>query len=111
MTTFVDEHRDEYGVEPICAELPIAPSTYWEHKRRVREPSRRSARSHRDAELRPEIRRVWEENYGVYGARQSMAPTGAGRGRGGTVHRGTSHASREAERRGQGQETPYDHPR
>ena len=48
MTTFVDEHRDEYGVEPICAELPIAPSTYWEHKRRVREPSRRSARSHRD---------------------------------------------------------------
>ena len=70
MTTFVDEHRDEYGVEPICAELPIAPSTYWEHKRRVREPSRRSARSHRDAELRPEIRRVWEENYGVYGARK-----------------------------------------
>ena len=66
MTTFVDEHRDEYGVEPICAELPIAPSTYWEHKRRVREPSRRSARSHRG----PEIRRVWEENYGVYGARK-----------------------------------------
>ena len=58
------------GVEPICAELPIAPSTYWEHKRRVREPSRRSARSHRDVELRAKIRRVWEENYGVYGARK-----------------------------------------
>ena len=70
MTAFVDDHRHEYGVEPICAELPIAPSTYWEHKRRVREPSRRSARSHRDVELRAKIRRVWEENYGVYGARK-----------------------------------------
>ena len=34
MTTFIDEHRDQYGVEPICVELPIAPSTYFEHKRR-----------------------------------------------------------------------------
>ena len=111
MTTFVDEHRDEYGVEPICAELPIAPSTYWEHKRRVPEPSRRSARSHRDAELRPEIRRVWEENYGVYGARKvwrQLGREGVGVARC-TVER--PHASREAERRGQGQETPYDHPR
>ena len=41
MTVFVDEHRTEYGVEPICAELPIAPSTYYEHKRREREPARR----------------------------------------------------------------------
>ena len=70
MTAFVDEHRHEYGVEPICAELPIAPSTYYEHKRYEREPARRSARSHRDGELRPQIRRVWEENYGVYGARK-----------------------------------------
>ena len=70
MNTFINEHRDEYGVEPICAELPIAPSTYYEHKRCEREPARRSARSHRDVELRPEIRRVWEENYSVYGARK-----------------------------------------
>ena len=69
MTTFVNEHREEYGVEPICAELPIAPSVYWEHKRREREPERCSARSRRDAELRPMIRRVWETNFGVYGAR------------------------------------------
>ena len=60
MTAFVDENRQEYGVEPICAELPIAPSTYWEHKRREREPQRCSARSRRDAALRPVIRRVWE---------------------------------------------------
>ena len=70
MTAFVDENRDEFGVEPICAEVPIAPSTYYEHKRRVREPQRCSARSRRDAELRPLIRRVWESNFGVYGARK-----------------------------------------
>ena len=46
------------------------PSTYYEHKRREREPSRCSARSRRDAELGPVIRRVWEENFGVYGARK-----------------------------------------
>ena len=70
MTTFVDENREGYGVEPICAELPIAPSVYWEHKRREREPERCSARSRRDAELRPLVRRVWEANFGVYGARK-----------------------------------------
>ncbi len=70
MTAFVDENRDTYGVEPICAELPIAPSTYYEHKRREREPERCSARSRRDSELRSQIRRVWESNFGVYGARK-----------------------------------------
>ena len=62
MTAFVDEHRDVFGVEPICEQLPIAPSTYYEQKRRQREPQRCSARSRRDAELRPLIRRVHEEN-------------------------------------------------
>ena len=70
MTSFIDDHRETYGVEPICAELPIAPSTYWEHKRREREPERRSARYRRDTGLRPQIRRVWESNFGVYGARK-----------------------------------------
>ena len=70
MTSFIDDHRETYGVEPICDELPIAPSTYWEHKRREREPERRSARSRRDSELRPQIRRVWESSFGVYGARK-----------------------------------------
>ena len=70
MTAFVDDHRETYGVEPICAELPIAPSVYYEHKRRDREPERCSARSRRDAALRPVIRRVWESNFGVYGARK-----------------------------------------
>ena len=70
MTAFIDDHRETYGVEPICAELPIAPSVYYEHKRREREPDRCSARSRRDSELRPQIRRVWESNFGVYGARK-----------------------------------------
>ena len=70
MTAFVDQHRDEFGVESICEQLPIAPSTYYEQKRREREPQRRSARWRSDAELRPLIRRVHEENYGVYGARK-----------------------------------------
>ena len=70
MTAFVDEHRDTYGVEPICAELPIAPSVYYEAKRREREPGRRSERAKRDEVLRPLVRRVWESNYGVYGARK-----------------------------------------
>ena len=70
MSTFIDENREAYGVEPICAELPIAPSVYYEHKRREREPERRSGRCRRDAELRTRIRGVWETNFGVYGARK-----------------------------------------
>ena len=70
MTAFIDEHRQEFGVEPICAELPIAPSVYYEAKRREREPDRRSVRAKRDEVLRPLVRRVWESNYGVYGAQK-----------------------------------------
>ncbi len=70
MTSFVDEHRDEYGVEPICAEIPIAPSTYYEQKAREVNPDRRPTRAKRDAVLELEVRRVWEENFRVYGARK-----------------------------------------
>jgi putative transposase len=68
MVSFVDENRDEYGVEPICDVLPIAPSTYYEHRARVEEPDRRPAREKRDEELRPQIERVWNDNHAVYGA-------------------------------------------
>ena len=47
MTAFIDNHRDVYGVEPICRVLPIAPSSYHEHAARKRDPSRRPARKHR----------------------------------------------------------------
>jgi putative transposase len=70
MVAFIDEHRGEYGVEPICQQLPIAPSTYHEQKAREGDPSRLPARAVRDAELREEIERVWKENFGVYGARK-----------------------------------------
>lgn len=70
MKTFIDNHRDAYGVEPICRVLPIAPSTYHEHAARNRNPSRRPARERRDGDLRGEIRRVFEANFGVYGVRK-----------------------------------------
>ena len=67
---FIDDHRDEYGVESICRVLPIAPSTYYEHKAREADPSRLPARARRDAVLGAEIDRVWHENRRVYGARK-----------------------------------------
>ena len=67
MVTFIDEHRSEYGVEPICDVLPIAPSTYYEHRARTRDPAKHPARAKRDEELRPKIQRVWRENHAVYG--------------------------------------------
>jgi transposase InsO family protein len=70
MVSFIDAHREHYGVEPICEVLPIAPSTYYAHKAQQREPQRCSARAKRDAVLRGEIERVWEENFQVYGVRK-----------------------------------------
>jgi transposase InsO family protein len=70
MVAFIDAHRAEYGVEPICAELPIAPSTYYEHKARQADPRRLPPRVVRDAALGTAIQRVWEENFRVYGARK-----------------------------------------
>jgi transposase InsO family protein len=70
MVTFIDDHREVYGVEPICRVLPIAPSTYYEQKAWEVDPSRLPARAVRDWELREEIERVWKENRSVYGARK-----------------------------------------
>ena len=67
MGAFIDRHREAHGVEPICAQLPIAPATYYAWKAQARDPDRRSARAQRDAALRPAIQRVWDENYRVYG--------------------------------------------
>jgi transposase InsO family protein len=70
MVTFIDAHRAAYGVEPICAQLPIAPATYYEAKARAADPTRRPARAQRDTELRDEIQRVWDANHQVYGPRK-----------------------------------------
>ena len=68
MVNFLEEHQGEYGVEPICAMLPIAPSTYYEQRARKLDPQKRPARTKRDEEMRVEIQRVWDENFCVYGA-------------------------------------------
>ncbi len=70
MVAFIDEHREAYGVEPICAMAPIAPSTYYEHKARQANPSRRPARAQRDVWLKAQIRRVWDEHCQVSGVRK-----------------------------------------
>ena len=70
MIRFLDDHREEFGVEPICRVLPIAPSTYYAAKAAEREPARRSARAQRDAALLPEIARVFRQHRRVYGARK-----------------------------------------
>lgn len=70
MIAFIDEHREVYGVEPICKVLPIAPSTYHDHVAKRRDPAKRSDRVKRDEVIKIEIRRVFEENFRVYGVRK-----------------------------------------
>ena len=70
MIAFIDEHRGHYGVEPICRVLPVAPSTYHEHVAQRRDPSRLSSRAQRDETLKPEVMRVFAENFSVYGVRK-----------------------------------------
>lgn len=70
MVSFIDEHRAQFGVESICSQLPIAPSTYYHHKALETDPERRADRYRQDALLTAEIQRVWEDNFCVYGARK-----------------------------------------
>jgi putative transposase len=70
MIAFIDDHRGAYGVEPICKVLPIAPSTYRERLAQRRDPARQSARARRDQALKPQIARVFAENFAVYGVRK-----------------------------------------
>jgi len=70
MTSFIDKHRDVHRVEPVCAQIPIAPSTYCKQKLCEADPSSQSARARRDAELKVEVRRAWKESFRVYEARK-----------------------------------------
>ncbi|MGN5538183.1 IS3 family transposase [Alcaligenes sp. Lyrl_28] len=70
INTYIDQHRDVYGVEPICRVLQVAPSAYRCHAARQRRPELRSVRSQRDEGLMAEIRRVWQANMQVYGVRK-----------------------------------------
>ncbi len=70
MITFIDDHRGSYGVESICKVLPIAPSTYHDHAARRADPGKLSARAKQDLALKPDVHRVFEENFHVYGVRK-----------------------------------------
>ena len=70
MINFIDDHRGVHGVEPICRVLPIAPSTYYHRLVCRADPSKASTRQQRDAALCPDIQRVWDQNYKVYGVRK-----------------------------------------
>jgi len=71
MIAYIDAHKERFGVEPICEQLPIAPSTYYAAKSRPP-----SARAVRDEGLKPEIQRVHRDNFGVYGARKVWVQLG-----------------------------------
>jgi putative transposase len=70
MIQFIEDHRVDHGVEPICRVLPIAPATYYDALAKRAVPSRLSDRAQRDIDLKPEIERVFEENLSVYGVRK-----------------------------------------
>lgn len=70
MITFIDDQREAHGVESICKVLPIAPSTYFAHAAKRADPDKLSARARRDAILKPDVHRVFEENFHVYGVRK-----------------------------------------
>jgi putative transposase len=70
MIAFIDDHREVHGVEPICKVLPIAPSTYHAHVAKRANPEKLSTRAKQDMALKPEIARVFAENFEVYGVRK-----------------------------------------
>ena len=70
MIAFIHDHKSMHGVEPICKVLPIAPSTYFDHRAKQSDPVKLSARVRRDAALRPTISHVFERNHKIYGARK-----------------------------------------
>ena len=68
--SFIDAHHGELGIEPICRELAVAPSSWHEHAARLADPGRRSVRSRRDDEIMEQITRVHEASFGLYGTRK-----------------------------------------
>jgi len=70
MIAFIDKQCDVFGIEPICKQLPMAVSTYYEHKARQSAPDKEPDRVKRDRWLEVEVQRVWDENLQVYGAKK-----------------------------------------
>jgi transposase InsO family protein len=70
VVAFINDHRQAFGVESICRVVPIAPSTYYHHRARQLDPTKRSARTVRDELLKSIIQRIWREHDQAYGARK-----------------------------------------
>ncbi|MGB0849539.1 MAG: IS3 family transposase [Thiolinea sp.] len=70
MICFIDDYRDEHGVEPICQQLPLSVSTYYWHKEREQHPEKAADRHKRDQQLIADIQRIRDDNQQVYGARK-----------------------------------------
>lgn len=70
MVDFIDDHKKNYGIEPICRVLPIAPSTYYRAQDLSDNPHKRSLRSQHDDFYISEIRRIWQDSKCRYGARK-----------------------------------------
>ena len=111
MVQFIADHRAVFGVEPICAVLPIAPSTYHRHRHQRTHPAHRSARAQRDDQLRVEIQRVYDAHQQVYGPRESLEAAAAGRRPRGALHRGAPDARDEPRRRRPGSSLDHHDPR
>ncbi|GAB4360109.1 MAG: hypothetical protein Kow0073_19290 [Immundisolibacter sp.] len=74
MVSFIDDHRSQYGVEPICQQPQLAPSTFYDHPAKRDDPEKRSARTTRDEALCVDVKRIFDENDGVYGAKKVWRP-------------------------------------
>ena len=73
---FINDHRETYGVESICRVVPIAPSTYYRHRARQLDPTKRSARAVRDERVKAIIQRIWREHDQAYGSRKVLKQMG-----------------------------------
>jgi putative transposase len=67
---FMEDHHKDYGIEPMCEVLRIAPSTWYARKAKKADPEKRSKRAKADDAMSLKIRQVFEDNFGVYGVRK-----------------------------------------
>ncbi len=68
--TFIEDHRVDFGVEPMCKLLPIAPSTYYHRMAIGNDPDLASDRAKSDQANRKNIQKAWDDNHSVYGAKK-----------------------------------------
>jgi transposase InsO family protein len=98
VSAYIDEHRERFGVEPICSVLGVSASAYYE-----RTSGRRSLRSVDDERLLVRISELHEANYSAYGDRRTwkaLLRAGEDVGRDRVKRLMRQHAIQGAKRRG-----------